>query len=96
MARFLDVPAENIQIVMKFLGSGFGGKLRPWTHAPLAAATARELNRHVKVVVSRRMMFTKVGHRPRTEQRVRLAGAANGKLISIHHEYVNQTSPITD
>jgi len=96
MARFLGVPIENIQIVTKFLGSGFGGKLRPWTHAPLAAATARELNRPVKVVVSRRMMFTNVGHRPRTEQRIRLGAAANGKLVSIHHEYVNQTSPITD
>jgi xanthine dehydrogenase YagR molybdenum-binding subunit len=45
MAQFLGVPNENVQIVMKFLGSGFGGKLWPWTHAPLAAAAARELNR---------------------------------------------------
>ncbi len=96
MAQFLGVPNENVQIVMKFLGSGFGGKLWPWTHAPLAAAAARELNRPVKAVVSRRMMFTNVGHRPRTQQRVRLGATPDGRLLSLHHDYVNHTSMISD
>ena len=82
MAQFLGVPNENVQIVMKYLGSGFGGKLWPWTHAPLAAAAARELNRPVKAVVSRKMMFSNVGHRPRTQQRIRLGAAPDGKLLS--------------
>ena len=96
MAQFLGVPNENVQIVMKYLGSGFGGKLWPWTHAPLAAAAARELNRPVKAVVSRRMMFTNVGHRPRTQQRIRLGAAPDGKLLSLHHDYVNDTSMVSD
>jgi xanthine dehydrogenase YagR molybdenum-binding subunit len=96
MAQFLGVPNENVQIVMKFLGSGFGGKLWPWTHAPLAAAAARELNRPVKAVVSRRMMFSNVGHRPRTQQRIRLGAAPDGKLLSLHHDYVNDTSMVSD
>ena len=96
MAQFLGVPAENVQIVMKYLGSGFGGKLWPWTHAPLAAAAARELNRPVKAVVSRKMMFSNVGHRPRTQQRIRLGAAPDGKLVSLHHDYVNDTAIITD
>jgi xanthine dehydrogenase YagR molybdenum-binding subunit len=96
MAQFLGVPNENVQIVMKFLGSGFGGKLWPWTHAPLAAAAARELNRPVKAVVSRRMMFSNVGHRPRTQQRIRLGATPDGKLLSLHHDYVNDTSMISD
>ncbi|HEX3437163.1 MAG TPA: xanthine dehydrogenase family protein molybdopterin-binding subunit [Pseudacidobacterium sp.] len=95
MAQFLGVPKENVQIVMKFLGSGFGGKLWPWSHAPIAAAAARELNRPVKAVVSRRMMFTSVGHRPRTQQRIRLGAAPEGKLLSLHHDYVNHTASIS-
>ncbi|WP_158750076.1 xanthine dehydrogenase family protein molybdopterin-binding subunit [Acidobacterium sp. S8] len=96
MAQFLGVPNENVQIVMKFLGSGFGGKLWPWTHAPLAAATARELNRPVKAVVTRKMMFSNVGHRPRTQQRIRLGATHDGKLVSLQHDYVNHTSMISD
>jgi xanthine dehydrogenase YagR molybdenum-binding subunit len=92
MAQMLGVPREEVQIVMKFLGSGFGGKLWPWTHDVLAAAGARDLNRPVKLVVDRRMMFSNVGHRPRTQQRIRLGATADGKLTCLQHDYVSDTS----
>ncbi len=92
MAQMLGVPVENVRIVMQFLGSGFGGKLAPWPHAPLAAAAARDLNRPVKLVVDRHMMFSNVGHRPRTMQRVRLSAAPDGRLNCIWHDYVSNTS----
>ena len=74
MAQVLGVPKENVQVISRFLGSGFGGKLFPWSHSTLAAAASRKLNRPVKLVISRRMMFSNVGHRPLTQQRVRLGG----------------------
>ncbi len=92
MAQMLGVPREDVQIVMKFLGSGFGGKLWPWTHDVLAAAGARDLNRPVKLVVDRRMMFSNVGHRPRTQQQIRLGATADGKLTCLQHDYVSDTS----
>ncbi len=92
MAQMLGVPREEVQIVMKFLGSGFGGKLWPWTHDVLAAAGARDLNRPVKLVVDRRMMFSNVGHRPRTQQQIRLGATADGKLTCLQHDYVSDTS----
>ncbi len=96
MAQMLGVPLENVRIVMQFLGSGFGGKLAPWPHAPLAAAAARDLNRPVKLVVDRPMMFSNVGHRPRTMQRVRLSAAPDGKLNCIWHDYVSNASFVPD
>ena len=96
LAQFLGVPRENVRIVMKFLGSGFGGKLWPWSHAPLAAAAARDLNRPVKAVVTRKAMFTSVGHRPRTQQRIRLGATADGKLTALGHDYSNHTAEFTD
>jgi xanthine dehydrogenase YagR molybdenum-binding subunit len=96
MAQFLGVPRENVRIVMKYLGSGFGGKLWPWSHAPIAAAAARDLNRPVKAVVPRRAMFSNVGHRPRTQQRIRLGATPDGHLVSLIHDYSNQTSRIND
>ncbi|MBV8275669.1 MAG: xanthine dehydrogenase family protein molybdopterin-binding subunit [Verrucomicrobia bacterium] len=92
MSAMLGVPPENVRIVSRFLGSGFGGKLWPWTHDVLVAAASRHLNRPVKLVVSRKMMFQTVGHRPLTQQRIRLGAAANGKLVSTQHDSLNHTS----
>jgi xanthine dehydrogenase YagR molybdenum-binding subunit len=89
LAQMFGLPRENVRVITKFLGSGFGGKLWPWTHCPLAAAAARQLGKPVKLVVSRKMMFQTVGHRPRTQQRVRLGATADGKLVSLQHDYVN-------
>jgi len=96
MAQALGVPKENVQVISNFLGSGFGGKLFPWPHTTLAAVAARQLNRPVKLVVTRRSMFTNVGHRPVTQQRVRLGAAVDGKLVSFQHDYVNHTSMLDD
>jgi xanthine dehydrogenase YagR molybdenum-binding subunit len=58
----------------------------------LAAAAARQLGKPVKLVLSRKMMFRTVGHRPRTQQRVRLGAASDGKLVSLQHDYVYERS----
>src|SRR5439155_24727891 len=72
LAQMFGLPKENVRVITQFVGSGFGGKLWPWTQCPLAAAAARELGKPVKLVLSRKMMFQTVGHRARTQQRVRL------------------------
>ncbi len=64
--------------------------------AAAAAAAAIALKRPVKLVLSRPMMFHTVGHRPRIEQRVRLGASADGKLVSLQHDYVNATSILDD
>src|SRR5438128_71327 len=89
LAQTFDVPKENVRVITKFVGSGFGNKLFPWTHSALAAAAARQLGKPVKLVLSRKMMFQTVGHRPRTQQRVRLGASIDGKLVSLQHDYVN-------
>ena len=40
LAQMFGLPKEDVRVISKFLGSGFGGKLYPWTHVPLAAAVA--------------------------------------------------------
>jgi xanthine dehydrogenase YagR molybdenum-binding subunit len=92
LAQMFGLPKENVRVITKFVGSGFGSKLFPWTHCPLAAAAARQLGKPVKLVVSRKMMFQTVGHRPRTQQRVRLGATPDGKLVSLQHDYVYTTS----
>jgi xanthine dehydrogenase YagR molybdenum-binding subunit len=92
LAQMFDLSKENVRIITKFVGSGFGGKLFPWTHCALAAAAARKLAKPVKLVLSRKMMFQTVGHRPRTQQRVRLGATTDGKLVSLQHDYIYHRS----
>ena len=92
LAQMFGLPKENVRVITRFVGSGFGGKLFPWTQCPLAAAAARQLGKPVKLVVSRKMMFQSVGHRARTQQRVRLGATPDGKLVSLQHDYVYHRS----
>ncbi len=92
LAQMFGLPKENVRVISKFVGSGFGSKLWPWTQCPLAAAAARQLGKPVKLVVSRKMMFQSVGNRPRTQQRVRLGATRDGKLVALMHDYVYQRS----
>src|SRR5580704_16310574 len=96
MAQMLGVPTENVRVISRFLGSGFGGKLWPWPHCMIAASAARNLNHPVKLVVTRDMMFQNVGHRPLTQQRVRLGATSDGKLVSVMHDSLNHTSILDD
>ena len=96
LAAMMGVPPEQVQVITRFLGSGFGGKLWPWPQSILAAACARNLRRPVKLVVSRQMMFESVGHRPAIEQRMQMAAQADGKLTALQQDYVNHTSILDD
>ena len=94
LAQMFGLPEENVRVITKFVGSGFGSKLWPWTHCPLAVAAARQLRKPVKLVLSRKMTFQAAGHRARTQQRVRLGATPEGKLVSLQHDYVYQRSMI--
>src|SRR5204863_6666109 len=92
VAQMFGLPKGKVRVITQYVGSGFGGKLFPWTHCALAAAAARQLGKPVKLVLSRKMMFQSVGHRPRTQQRVRLGATSDGKLVSLQHDYVYERS----
>ena len=96
MAQTLGIPLENMRVITRFLGSGFGGKLFPWPHCAMNAVAARKLSRPVKLCITRSMMFSGVGYRPRTEQRIRLGASQDGKLLALKQDYVNVTSMLDD
>lgn len=94
MSEMLGIPLDRILVISPFQGSGFGGKLFPWPHSLLAAMGAKKVNRPVKVQVPRSLMFTTVGHRPMTRQRMRIGATQEGKLVSIQHDVVQPTSMV--
>jgi xanthine dehydrogenase YagR molybdenum-binding subunit len=92
LATTLGIPEENVRVVCLFVGGGFGCKGSVWTHVPLAAIAARQVKRPVKLVLTRAQMFTTVGHRAETEQRLTLAATRDGRLTAIAHEGLSHTS----
>jgi xanthine dehydrogenase YagR molybdenum-binding subunit len=92
LAQHLGVEPENVRVITKYLGSGFGGKLWPWSQSALAATLARELRKPVKLVLSRQQVFHAAGHRPAIEQRVRISADDNGRFTSLQHDFANDRS----
>jgi xanthine dehydrogenase YagR molybdenum-binding subunit len=92
IARLFNIPVQNVQVNAKFVGGGFGSALRTWPHEVAAILGAKMVKRPVKVVLGRADMFTSVGHRPHTWQKIAIGATADGKITGITHEAYGQTS----
>ena len=93
VAGMLGIPKENVRAVSPFLGGGFGCKGSVWPHVVLAAICAQKVGRPVRLELTRRQMFTSVGYRSETEQRVALGATRDGQLTAIVHDTLSQSSP---
>ena len=92
LATVFGLPPENVRVISHYVGGGFGCKGSPWSHVVLAAMAAKAVGRAVKLVVTRQQMFSMVGHRPQTRQRVVLGADARGMLVAVKHEVISETS----
>ena len=91
LAAAFGIPEANVRVICKFIGGSFGFKSVIWPYVPLAALAARYVRRPVKLALTRPEMFTGVGNRSQTEQRVVLAADATGKLIALAHMGISDT-----
>jgi xanthine dehydrogenase/oxidase len=63
-ARTLGLPASNIQVYVRRLGGGFGGKqFRPYMLSTATAVAARKVRRPVKLVLTRNQDMATIGKR---------------------------------
>jgi xanthine dehydrogenase YagR molybdenum-binding subunit len=96
LAKVLGIPKEQVRVVCRFVGGGFGCKGSMWSQVALAAMAARHLDRPVKLVLERPQMFGPVGGRPRTVQKLAVAAQTNGRLAGMRHDVLSHTSVIED
>jgi len=82
LARTFNIPKENVRVITRYVGGGFGSKLPYYVDATLAAIGARMLRRPVKVAMTRPQLFHLTTHRTASEQRVRLGADRDGRLIA--------------
>jgi xanthine dehydrogenase YagR molybdenum-binding subunit len=92
VALVFGIPEENVRVVSPFVGGAFGSALRTWPHVILAAMAARQVGRPVKIVLTRRQMYSSVGYRPYTIQRVALGAEREGRLVATIHDATAETS----
>jgi xanthine dehydrogenase YagR molybdenum-binding subunit len=96
LATVFDLPEADVRVLVPYLGGGFGSGLRVWPHVILTALAARVVGRPVKLVLTRPQMFTSVGHRPETLQRVRLGATREGRLVALDHEGTSTIGALDD
>lgn len=96
LSTHFGIEKTKISVLSPFVGGAFGASLRPTPNTLLAVMAARETKRPVKVVYSRRQLATAHGYRPASIQRIRIGADKGGKLTSIIHEAVHNTSAHED
>ncbi len=92
LAELFGVAEDNVSLISLFVGGAFGSSLRANYYPYLVSMASRELKLPVRLVYTRRQMFTGHGYRPFTWQKVSLGADKNGKLLSIIHDSTNNTS----
>ncbi|MEV5428179.1 xanthine dehydrogenase family protein molybdopterin-binding subunit [Streptomyces sp. NPDC052701] len=93
LARMFSLDPSAVRVRSEHVGGGFGSKgLR--AHQVSAVMAAGALRRPVRVVLTRRQMFSLTGYRSPTAQRVRLGAGTDGRLRALEHRSLNQTSTV--
>ena len=85
LADSLGIDAEQVRIVSKYVGGGFGSKLGIAPEAVAAAIAAKELQRAVCVTLFRQQVFEMVMRRSETRQHFQLAADKSGVLTGLSH-----------
>jgi xanthine dehydrogenase YagR molybdenum-binding subunit len=93
LADALGMEEENVRLISRFVGGGFGSKLGISEEVVAAALAAKQIGRPVRVVQSRQQVFQTVMRRSETTQRLRLAADENGKLAGFGHEALVSNLP---
>jgi xanthine dehydrogenase YagR molybdenum-binding subunit len=96
IARTFGLNEKNVRVVAENVGGAFGSSLRSWSNVPAACIAAKKLNRPVKLVLTRPQMFSLIGYRPQSWQKVNIAADAEGNFLSINHEAISSTSRYED
>ena len=91
-ADALGVPGDQVRVISPFVGGAFGSAGTTWPHQLLAAFAARQMRRPVKLVLTRKQMYSGIGYRPTSRQRMAIGADRSGRISAIVHEAHTETS----
>jgi len=96
LAQVLGLDPDRVRVIAPYVGGGFGSKT---LHANtiLAVLAARAVQGSpVKFALTRQQMFSGVGYRTPTIQRIRLGADQDGHLTATSHDVIEQTAKIKE
>ncbi|MCV7194908.1 xanthine dehydrogenase family protein molybdopterin-binding subunit [Mycobacterium angelicum] len=91
-AAALEMPEDHVRVISPFVGGAFGSAGELWPHQMMTAFTARRVQRPVKLVLTRRQMYSGIGYRPTSRQRMVLGADQSGRLGAMIHEGRTETA----
>ncbi len=86
LASFMQVPQNQVHVISEFMGGGFGAKMGLGVEGGLAAKLSQAAKAPVKLMLTRFDQSLAVGNRPSTNQKIKLAADAEGKLVAFEME----------
>lgn len=86
------IPVDHVRVISPFVGGAFGSAGTTWPHQLLAAHAAKVTGRPVKLVLSRKQMYSGIGYRPTSRQRMAIGADPSGRIDTIVHEAHTETS----
>jgi xanthine dehydrogenase YagR molybdenum-binding subunit len=92
LAQVFGLDQDRVRVEAPYVGGGFGSKV-PHANTILAALAARVVQgTPVKFALTRQQMFSGVGYRTPTIQRMRLGAGPDSRLTAIGHDVIEQTA----
>ena len=93
IADALDLEADNVQLIAKYVGGGFGSKLGISPESIAAAIASKELGRPVLIVMTRPQVMEATIRRSNTQQRIAIGCDKNGVMNTLIHDTVTSNLP---
>ncbi len=93
IARAFDMPEDDVRVIARFLGGGFGCKGQLWwPWMMLAMLASRRTGRPIRLELTRAQLFSLAGRRQETSQELAVGFDQHGRLTAIDHHVTAQTS----
>jgi CO/xanthine dehydrogenase Mo-binding subunit len=83
VAETLGLPLSKVRVIGRYMGGGFGSKLRAGKYTVIAALLARLTARPVKLVLSREETYLATGNRPPAHMKLKAGVKKDGTLTAL-------------
>ena len=93
IADALNLDVDNVQLIARYVGGGFGSKLGISPESIAAAIAAKELGRPVLIVMTRPQVMEATIRRSNTRQRIAIGCDKDGIIDTMIHDTISSNLP---
>lgn len=93
IARYIDIPPENLVLIAEYCGGGFGSKIPGYPNMAIAALMSKKVNRPVMHRITRIDEYGIGAARPGFQGYIKMGFRADGKLLAADMYLVQESGP---